>query len=103
MFWSVGRVGVSLLPEMLSGLGVVKNPVLFASTSFSAMVLYFSHDFVMGGHMMLVVVCGFIMFLLAIAIFLSGAAFYVYAYLHLPSTTQEKGIFAGGHRSSGQP
>jgi hypothetical protein len=76
------------LREILAPLGTVRNPVLFSSSSFSIILMYFSRDFVLASHMFQMIT-GLCMFLLSVLVFLTGLAFYAYAYFALPSSTQE--------------
>ncbi|WP_158925194.1 hypothetical protein [Acidisphaera sp. S103] len=74
--------------QIVSQLGTVKNPVLLTSTSFSTVMLYYSHD-LLTSSVLLAAVIGAIVYLSSVAVFLFGIAFYVYAFLRLPSSTQE--------------
>ena len=76
------------LPEILARMGTVKNPVLFTSSTFSISIMFFSKDFVLASNL-IVILTGALMYLLSVAVFLSGLGFYIYAFLRLPSTTQE--------------
>jgi riboflavin transporter FmnP len=68
----------------LSGLGPIKDPVLVASSTFSIFVVSSSKELVLQGHWI-----GPLMDILAGLVFLIALAFYIYAFLRLPSTTQE--------------
>jgi hypothetical protein len=72
---------VDNVSTVLARLGTVKNPVLFSSSSFSGLMMYLSPNVEQGYH--------FHIFLLAVAVFLMGLAFYVYGFVRLPSSTQE--------------
>lgn len=75
--------------DVLAQLGTVKNPVLFTSSFFSASSMYFSHDFVLSGAHMVAIITGAVMIFCAVVIFLVALVFYMYAFLKLPSSTQE--------------
>ena len=66
---------------VLARLGLVRNPVLFSSSSLSGLMMYLSPNVEPGHH--------FHIFLLAVAVFLIGLTFYIYAFIRLPSSTQE--------------
>jgi hypothetical protein len=51
-------------------------------------MLYYSHDLVTSD-VLLAAIIGAIVFLSSILVFLLGVTFYVYAFLRLPSSTQE--------------
>jgi len=72
---------VDNISAVLARLGTVKNPVLFSSSSFSGLMMYLSPNVEPGYHIHI--------FLLAVAVFLMGLAFYVYGFVRLPSSTQE--------------
>jgi drug/metabolite transporter (DMT)-like permease len=72
--------------DLINSLGTVKNPVLFCSTSMAFLLLYFYHEphDDLFSKLVAVVMCFW-----AIVIFLIGIGFYIYAFLRLPSSTQE--------------
>lgn len=79
------------LAEILSRLGTVKNPVLLSSSTFSSGMLWIGKGLVEHPSPISVMpaVTGFGMVILSALIFLVGLGFYAYAFLHLPSSTQE--------------
>jgi hypothetical protein len=76
------------LKDIFARLGIVKNPVLFSSSTFSMALMFFSKDFVLAERL-IANLTGACMFLMAVLIFLVALGFYIYAYLNLPSSTQE--------------
>jgi len=76
------------LQEILARLGTVKNPVLFTSGAFSISDLYLCKDLFQATNP-IAIVTGAVMYLLAVGVVLIGLAFYIYAFLRLPSTAQE--------------
>jgi|SRR3977135_54268 hypothetical protein len=74
--------------DILTRLGVVKNPVLFSSSSFSFGMLYFSHEYLLAPSS-IPLYTGVFMHVLATIIFLIGIGFYIFAFLQLPASIQE--------------
>ena len=79
------------LEELLSRLGAVKHPVLLSSSTFSGGMLWFGKGLLEHplADSALPAVTGSGMVAMSALIFLTGLAFYAYAFLHLPSSTQE--------------
>jgi hypothetical protein len=80
---------------ILARLGVVKNPVLFSSSSFSFGMMYFSHEYMLASGSA-PVYTGVFMNVLAAVVFLIGMGFYIFAFLRLPSSLQEAIFLAEG-------
>jgi hypothetical protein len=78
---AMGNIG-----NILTSLGTLKNPVLFSSSSMSGMIMYFFHE--LHGDLLAELTAVFMLFM-AVLIFLIGLGFYIYAFLRLPSSTQE--------------
>jgi hypothetical protein len=74
------------LSDVVAPFGTLKNPVLLSSSGMSGTMLYFFHD--LHGDL-IVELAGLFMLVMATLIFLLGVGFYIYAFLRLPSTTQE--------------
>jgi|SRR5579862_6925179 len=72
--------------DFITPFGTLKNPVLFSSTGICVIILYFFHE---PHGDTLSEVTAVIMLFIAILIFLIGLGFYIYAFLRLPSSTQE--------------
>lgn len=77
------------LKELLPRLGTVKNPVLFTSSTFAVVIMYLARDYVLASSHPMANITGVCMNGSAILIFLIAICFYIYAYVKLPSTTQE--------------
>jgi hypothetical protein len=114
-FGAGGTIGIARLgntgqlEQVLSVLGTVKNPVLLTSTLFSSTMMYYSYHLLQDGKL-LAGITGAVGFLLSVAVFLSGVAFYVFAFLRLPTTSQEliflqegKGTVARSKRAAARP
>jgi hypothetical protein len=74
--------------DILNRMGTVKNPVLLSSGSFSGAMLWFGHQLV-AEQQLIAALTGAAMVLMSVCVFLCGLGFYVYAFLRLPSSTQE--------------
>jgi hypothetical protein len=74
------------LSDVIAPFGTLKNPVLFSSSSMSGAIMYFFHD--LHGDLIAELAALF-MLIMAVLIFLLGIGFYIYAFLRLPSSTQE--------------
>jgi hypothetical protein len=71
------------IEKALSPYGTLKNPVLFSSGTFSGSMLFFGQQHTSEA-------AGFLMIILATLVFLCGMGFYVYAFLRLPTNTQQQ-------------
>ena len=69
-------------------LGTVKNPVLFCTTVFTVSSSYFFHDLVKQQDA-LTKFTGTVVVFLSVICFLLALGFYIFAFLRLPSSTQE--------------